>query len=235
MVLFGTGSVSAWTEGGYLFILSDAKYLMPQNLQWVLDNFQPSLLSGMKYSVEENLDDALLVKAVLAESQKGIEAFKTQGSFKDGVRSLGRIARLVANLNNPLNHAPALKQPSWRTDYDIFLEKNRGNFRIRWPGVDGRPRSESELTDALNQCSLRTKKVSRILIKTFESERKPIGTYDVRSIPFGVGSIAYSRSVANTALSWLFIWDQAGGIKTGKKTETKASVKQGKVNNSSTM
>lgn len=204
---------SAWTENGVIYIVSDARHLMPENLQWVLGNFQDSLMAGLNDSPSESRSIPGLVQAILDESKRGISHFNSPGSYPEGVRSMGRIARMIAALNHPLNHVPAIQNENWRTDYDIFLDKNRLNFRIRWPGIDGRPRSEGELTGVLNHSVSQSQKVSKLLIKTFETNDIPIGSYDVRSIPFGIGSIAYSRSVANTALSWLFIWDQVGGIK----------------------
>jgi hypothetical protein len=39
--------------------------------------------------------------------------------------------------------------------------------------------------------------------------------FDVRSLPFGIGSLSYSRSVSDTARLWLHLWKQAHGDLTG--------------------
>jgi hypothetical protein len=35
--------------------------------------------------------------------------------------------------------------------------------------------------------------------------------FDDRSIPFGVGSLAYSRSITNIVRIWVHVWRKAGG------------------------
>jgi len=205
--------VSAWTEGSFMYILADAKHLMPDKLQWGLGRFESSLVTGMKNCSVKYTSQEELVNAILSESSNGINCFKSNGSYKSGVRKMGRIARMIAQLNHPLEQTKHLKHETWRTDYDIYLEKHRQYFRIRWTGVNNRPQSSDELSSMLSISSHRTRKIASILLKTFETNKIPIGNYDARSIPFGVGSMSYSRSVSNTAMSWLYMWDQAGGVK----------------------
>ncbi|MBN1551837.1 hypothetical protein JW979_10225 [bacterium] len=213
---FITASGFAWTHGSYMCIVSDAKHLMPENLQQLMDRFQSQLIRGVQETDETYLNRDDIVKEILSESEKGITSIKKNKSYDQAVWRMGKIAKYIANLNHPLMHTSAAENITWMTDYDIFLEKNHAHFRIRWPGQSRRPRSSTQLDHLLLESVDKTDKVSQILVKTLQTENIPINQYDVRSIPFGVGSISYSHAVSNTAMSWLYIWDQCGGVKPDK-------------------
>ena len=208
-----SGLVSAWTENTYLAIVSDSVRLMPENLRMILMKYQEELLKGVMTGVPAHSNLSELIEYIEKESSAGIGSIKTQKNYRQAVCSLGKIARTIAFMNLPLNRQDQPASLHWLTDYDIFLEKNRENFRIRWPGIEKRPFSSKQLRQLLLDCSTRRNQGANLLKETFQKDQIPIGSYDVRSIPFGVGSISYSNAVSNTALSWLFIWDHVGGLK----------------------
>jgi len=210
---YSLATVNAWTEKCVSAIALDAQKLMPSNLQWLFNRYSNSFKSGNGQKNSDYGSQDQLISAIVRDSSSIINLIRSQKDYEDAVFKMGRIARLVSIMNNPLNRNIRLRNSAWRTDYDIYLEKNQRDFRIRWYGIDHRPKQQLQLKEILEKSVLKMEKVASILTRTFESSKKPISSYDVQSIPFGVGSISYSHAVSNTAMSWLYIWDSAGGLK----------------------
>lgn len=206
------GSAAAcWTEENRWGMLTDARRLMPENLQWVLTRFDGELQEGYhRAGRPERPDD---VAAVMADSEAAIKSFSVDSSYSAGARMMGRIARRISEMHSLLTGTSPLNDRNWVTDYAIFLQKNRPYLRIRWRGVDHRPRTDDALQDLLTRSVLKKDKMSAILVETLNRENKSISSYDLQSAPFGAGTIAYSGAVNSIAMTWLYIWDKAGGIR----------------------
>ncbi len=209
---FIPGLSHAWTENVYRGILADAVALMPENIQLVVVRYQKELIRGVHEPWKGFTNRAQHIDAVIKETKRAVRMLTKNKSYRDAVRIMGHIAKLVAVLNHPLGPYYSVDNPVWPTDYDIYIEKNRRNFRIRWSGIRNRPGNADELSRLLEASDRKTMKTSRILIDILRKNKKDIAAYDVRSIPFGVASMTYSRAVSTTALSWLYLWDQAGGV-----------------------
>ncbi len=208
----GANPVWAWTEDSISAIAHDAKKLMPSNLQWVLSKYEPEFISGYHTSTTNYSSHRELIEAIMQTTSISIDSIKKDCSYPTAAQQMGRIARLVGTLHAPFPKFIPISQETWRTDYNIYLQKNQKDFRIRWPGIRSRPRSKDELYQRLTQSAERIRKMASILSDRLEKDQKPISSYDSMSVPFGVGSVSYSNAVSNTAMSWLLIWDQSGGI-----------------------
>jgi len=216
IISFATGPALAWTEKSVLAIANDAANLMPDNFKWVIKKYRSAFLKGNQ-QLPGSLGPDELVKTILDEAAGAVDLIVGQNGYSQAARKFGWISRLITELNSPLNITGVPVNKFWRTDFDIFLQKNQKDFRVRWYGIKARPRSASQLKDLLTSNSTRIKKVAGILTKTLQKDGKPLSSYDVMSVPFGIGSISYSNAVSNTAMSWLYIWDQAGGVKKESK------------------
>lgn len=208
----GSGTQACWTDYNSRGMIQDAKRLTPDNFQWILDHYTSEFYKGFETRTPENPAREKLVPVILNDAQQAVNAFSTEMSYRRGANVLGRIARTIADLHTMLTHPDQLANPDWQTDYAIFLQKKRSFFRIRWEGIDHRPRTLQQLESLLANSTRRMDRVSRILTETLNRENRGIASYDTRSAPFGVGSIAYSSAVNTMAMTWLFIWDQAGGL-----------------------
>lgn len=194
-------------------MLTDARHLMPENLQWVLTRFDGQLQEGYHQAAQHQPDRPDDVAVVLADTEAAIRSFTVESSYSSGARILGRIARRISEMHALLTGTSPLNDRNWVTDYAIYLQKNRPFLRIRWSGVDHRPRTSDALQDVLARSVLKREKVSAILVETLNRENKSISSYDLQSAPFGAGAIAYSGAVNSIAMSWLYVWDKAGGIR----------------------
>ncbi len=219
-----TMSAGAWTETSTRAITNDAKKLMPVNLQKIFQRHNQDFISGHRQKPPTGKSREELIAIILKEADAVINLISKQNAFSEASRRMGRISRIITVLNTPLDSHVLLKNEFWRTDYDIFLQKNQKDFRVRWYGIQSRPRSIEQLETLLRSSAEKMKKVAGILTKTLEKEGKPISSYDVRSVPFGVGSISYSNAVSNIAMSWLYIWDRSGGVRSDAKSGAKTAV-----------
>jgi hypothetical protein len=206
-------SARAWTEGCYCSIAEDAINLMPENLNWLINRDRISFEAGLMQKQPGSHSTDELIHAVLSDADTAAEMIKAKSGFEQAVKTFGRMARMIASSCTLLPDEKAVSSTTLRTDYDIYIEKHRKNFWIRWPGIGKRPRSAQQLTDLIKTGNERIKTLSGILIKTFETERKPVESYDLRSVPYGAGSISYSLATTTIAMSWLYAWDKAGGVK----------------------
>ena len=202
-----------WTEKSYVLIARDAIQLMPDNFQWLMENYEDQFYRGLKEPVKDYENASDLIKAIMNFSEASIKTIQKNHQYRDAARVFGVIARMAAKLNHPLGFNLELIESTWKTDYDIYLEKKRSKFRIRWYGQKNLPKSRKELSCLLSNSSAKNSKISSLLIQTLNQNQTPIERYDERSIPFGVGSIAYSNAVANTAYIWLHSWYHTGGVR----------------------
>jgi hypothetical protein len=193
-------------------MLHDAKKLVPNNLKWVLDHYNSEFTHGFKSGLTEIGEETKDIVIILRESEAAAQAFSSDMSYPTGARLLGKLAGMISGMHRLPCKSHVFSNPNWKTDYAIFLQKKRKYFRIRWAGLDQRPRNQDSLKLLLESSTQRINRVSGILTETLNREKKPLTDYDVRSAPFGVGSIAYSSSVNTIAMTWLYVWDKAGGI-----------------------
>jgi len=211
--IFLTTSVGAcWTENNFRGMVYDATKLTPDNLQWVMNQYQDSFQRGLQKKTSKINDREAFVKIIVKDSQSAIKAFSTERSFSKGAVYLGKLARTISDLHRVIMKPGTLSNPNWVTDYAIYLQQKRSFFRIRWKGIEQRPKSSKSLLEMLQSSNQRISKVSTILTDTLNKEKKEISSYDVRSAPFGIGCIAYSSAVNTIAMTWLYVWENTGGI-----------------------
>jgi len=210
---------ACWTEYNFIGMVHDASKLTPDNLQWVMKQYQKNFQKGLQMKTGEINDREAFVKIIVKDSQSAINAFSTEMSYAKGATYLGKLARAISDLHQILMNPSKLTNPDWVTDYAIYLQQKRSFFRIRWKGIDQRPRDNKSLVKMLHNSTQRISRVSVILEDTLNKENKPISTYDVRSAPFGVGCIAYSSAVNTIAMTWLYVWGNTGGIQEVRKVK----------------
>jgi hypothetical protein len=202
----------AWSEACSSSILSDALNLMPENFKLFVKHYDKEFWNPGGLSSSQPDDQAII--SVIEMSDKAASLIRKQESLSESVRLIGRIASRVINLCSP---EKSLKNnSSLNTDYAIYLEKNKGFFFIKWPGIDRRPKSGDALKSLLTAALARIQMASDEAKKCFEADHKPVSEYDRQSVPFGSGSLAYSTATASTGMTWLYLWDAAGGIKSSK-------------------
>ena len=212
LTIWMSASAAAWSLPSLEAIALKAIEFMPENVRFITEKHRKDLTEGILESQESqaNSTDSIIKICDLVTS--GSSSIINQKDFKSAVRIMGRIARMVAISVHPLPATDSRVKPDNRTDYDVYLEKNRSFFRVRWTGIEQRPRNRDQLAHALNRSIVKTSALAETLITTLAENSIPISQYDHQSIPFGAGSIAFSNAVSQTANAWLLLWQNAGGL-----------------------
>ncbi len=151
--------VNAWTEKSYFLIAQDAVQLMPDNFQWLVDTYRESFHKGLTSSVKDYQDRREVVNDILIAAKDGVDKVQKHHQYKDAAYTFGVLARLASKLNHPLAFNCKLNNANWKTDYDIYLEKQRIKFRIRWKGRQNLPKTEADLSGMLEISSKKNHRI----------------------------------------------------------------------------
>jgi len=221
---------SAWSPSLRERAALEATRMMPASLRLLLDRHRDALLAGLHEEAGREADPAhnllprqrgasaaaSLREAALA-AIKGIDG---HANFSVVAQRFGRVAHYVADLNNPARVSDAdPKEASWEKDYAAYVESNLGEYPLvfhGWEqaGLDAAGMTPGERLMAFAQAaSLRARGYYPPLKAAYDPASKvPLRVrFDVRSLPYGIGSLSWSHTVTDTARVWLFIWRQAHG------------------------
>jgi len=150
--------------------------------------------------------------AIGAVSQKAVAAIDGHRPFSDVVFYLGVLAHLAGDLNDPLLTAPAGEGANFAEDYPHYVERNLDRFPAVFYGYSAAPASPFDEAVAAARLS---RQYFDHLSRAYAAADGKSASFDVRSIPFGVASICYSRAVTGIARVWLDVWREAHGDLTG--------------------
>jgi len=225
-----SGLASAWTTATELRVAREAVRLMPLALKTILEVRGAELAAGVREgafqegSPEHTLNPgqrgptaATRLETITSEIVAMIDGHVP---FATVARRMGVAAHIVCDLNNPLHvSAEDPGEARYALDYAQYVETNLGKFPLVFYGW-----ANANLDAPVGS---RRGGVAAFAAETAQRARSyyaPIGRaydpaatsplterFDVRSLPFGVGSLSYSNSVTDTARLWLHIWKRAHG------------------------
>jgi len=222
-----TRTSSAWTGPMDARVVREAVRLMPLSLKGILEGHLDDLNAGARQSAEDETspwhqqDPGQTTPCAAARVEdlatSVVSMIDGHQPFGDVARQMGEIAHFIGDLNNPLQvSSDDAREARYAGDYAEYVESNLDKFPLvfyGWkeatldgPGAAG-PRAFSE------QIASRARRYYARLGQAYApgdpatvSQR-----FDVRSLPFGIGSLSYSHSVSDTARIWLSIWERAHG------------------------
>ena len=218
--------VGAWSDETRLQMVEDATQLSPPALQHLFERYQRYLLRGMSTRLPEaeaghfqNPDGSgRLVDAAAASIQEATVALRERESLRRIAYRMGRVAHLVGDLNFPLASSDSDPRESlYAEDFALYVDRMLPKYR-----------RTLERREPLGLEALPLRDWAQTAVERAREFYDPIGrsywvndtlvnssTFDVRSIPFGIGALAYSRSVSDLAQAWTTIWRLAGGDASG--------------------
>lgn len=156
--------------------------------------------------------------------------------FARVAETFGAIAHVVGDLNNPLQAAESdPREPDFAGRFDDYVERSLPRYRLVFYGWDDpltqatnasvaavavrrAPRNAADSSRrallALAERSARRARAQYGPISRAYDPKNPMPferRFDVRSLPFGIGSLGWSHSVTDTARVWLHVWRRARG------------------------
>ena len=211
-------------------MLEDAGRLSPPALQHFLKRYRAEVLRGMSTRLPEaeaghfqNPDGSGRLVEGAAEAMRAAHvALQAGEALRRVAYRLGRVAHLVADLNDPLaSDAADAREPLYAADFEHYVErilpKIRRTLEPRAPGgLD-----PDSLRVWARQAVEHSRQFYGPIARSYWVDGKLADSraFDERSIPFGIGALAYSRAVNDLALAWAAIWRESGGDASGSLYE----------------
>lgn len=216
--VLATTPLFAWTPATYERIASKSSDLAPPDMRLLIDRYRGEFRRGLETDTSSELRHTFLVDArrgalrneIHSEVRSAIKKIRDRQSLASFVETLGRVAHLVADANNPFavaNTPPRLVES--RADFESYLERKLPKIPTVFYGLQSQfklePYVDTTLVRAANFYPLLDEEYFR------GGGRRTSGEFDDRSTAFGIASVSYSRSVSDVVNIYYFIWKEAGG------------------------
>lgn len=226
----------AWSPEMEERVVFEAARLMPPALRSILNEHIDAMHTGLR---EAAADEGSSAHTMLARpTGRGTDAaaratelaseivamINGHQPFADVTRKMGSLAHVVCDLNNPLlvsDDDP--REYRYAMDYVEYVRSNLDRYPLVFYGWEEEhlrltsPKSNGDLPAFARQTARRARRYYDDIGRAYSPANKEPAShrFDVRSIPFGIGSISYSYSVTDTARVWLHLWRKANGDLSG--------------------
>jgi hypothetical protein len=210
----------AWAPETRVRMAEEAVRLMPASLRLALEHHREPLLRGMLAPMvaEDGAEHrppwagGTLDAAIEREAVELLAALREPGPFHEVVGRFGRVAHYVADAGFP----PGASQTDGAARYghfSAFCEERRPRFPLVFYGHADEALAGGEWRRFALQELARAGQDDAELARAYAAAGHPPdpAAFDDRSVPFAVGSLAYSRSITNIVRVWLSVWQRASG------------------------
>jgi hypothetical protein len=137
-----------------------------------------------------------------------------QAPMRQVAWEMGAAAHLVADLSNPFRTAPRDAQAAaFEPQFLDYVEDQLSDLRIVFSSYQHPLLEAGDTTAFGRQLATQSRSYLNDLVGSFRrfDETGDTSYVDQRSIPFGVASLSFSRTVTDTARVWLRAWMMAHG------------------------
>ncbi|HKY33135.1 MAG TPA: hypothetical protein VJV23_11410 [Candidatus Polarisedimenticolia bacterium] len=220
---------AAWTPAMDERVAREALRLMPASLRGLLETHMAELVAGAREAAEEQPPGRHEMEAgqppphagarVQELADAAVAAVNSHKPFSELARLFGGIAHFTGDLNNPLlvcGDDPA--EGRYAARYAEYVESNLPKYPLVFYGwddeaLDALPPSAGAVLAFAERSAERARGYYRHVQAAYDpgNPHPPQRRFDERSLPFGIGSLSYSRSVTDTARVWLHVWKRAHG------------------------
>ncbi len=208
-----------WPEGVQARALELSTRLMPASLRRILERHQRAVAEGARRAAREGHAQGPLQADGsadrLAVSLARISALLDgHAPMKEVAREMGVAAHLVADLSNPFRTAPGdTAAAAYQRRFARYLDERLPKLRVVFEGYTHPLLEQGDLPAFGRRLADRSRSYVDDLIgayRRFDATPDP-ALFDERSVPFGVASLSFSRTVTDTARAWLHAWRRAHG------------------------
>lgn len=204
--------LAAWSLDTEIAIAEQAMRVAPPHLRRQVVKRPRQYRSGVEAAYRQGPGEPGRLDAAVAEAvEAAVRAIEGHRPFDDIAFQLGVMAHWVAASNNPLNGSGGAFRHA--ADYQSYVESVRPRFAVMFYGGGPAMRSPAELRERVRRSLER----ARAFYPSIGREYQRIGggsgvrLFDDRSTAFGVGALAYSHAVSDTAEVLRYVWLRAGG------------------------
>ena len=228
----------AWTSKTYQLVVVKSTSLMPTSFKNIMMRHQEEILGAVlrpdelpesehTYNIETRsgyLKDQLTIL-----SAKVPKDIYNHVPFRKVAVDFGRMAHYIADLNDALVLSDKdSREPQYRSDFAIYLEKNIELFPWIFDGHEPSILTQPSEEEYLHQIAVNAVQKYTLLGDAYFPNGTLVSsdTFDPRSLPFGIASLSYSRSISHTVQFWFYTWKKAHGDTTWTPFHSKGKTKK---------
>jgi hypothetical protein len=210
----------AWVPETRVSMVDEAVRLMPASLRAALEHHREDVLLGMLAPMVHEDDpehrppwaQGTLDAAVDREARGLLETLGRQTPFGDIARRFGSVAHYVADAGFPPTSSKADGAERY-FHFSRFCEERRERFPFVFYGHHDQSLADGDWSGFALRVMDRASQSDSELARAYAAAGDPPNpaAFDDRSVPFAVGSLAYSRSITDIVRIWLSIWERAEG------------------------
>ncbi|HET8945511.1 MAG TPA: hypothetical protein VFQ07_00875 [Candidatus Polarisedimenticolia bacterium] len=236
VMTISSGSVFAWTNPTRMRMLGDALKVAPPGLAAILKKHRAELERGMtdpsRHEDEEvhflRADGGgLAADAAVLKKKQASDLLSKKGTLPRFAYECGALAHLVADVSFPLNASDSdPREPLVREGYRKLIERLLDKIPFVLDPAPAPLIDSADLRPYLLESARRAVRSYARIAPAFKDDGTPVSpqAVDERSVPFGVGALAYSQAVNDIARIWALLWREAGGDMTGATRLTAGAV-----------
>ncbi|HSE40306.1 MAG TPA: hypothetical protein VLH08_06025 [Acidobacteriota bacterium] len=229
---------NAWTSKTYQLIVVKSTQLMPTSFKNIMMKHQEEILAAClrpddlpesEHTYNIATHSGYLKDQLLNLSAKVPKDIYNHVPFTKVAEDFGRMSHYIADLNNPLILSDQdSRETQYRSDFAIYLEKNIELFPWIFDGHEPELLKESSAENYLQKIAMNAVERYGLIGDSYFPNGTLVSsdTFDPRSLPFGIASLSYSRSISHTVQFWFYTWKKARGDTTWTPFFSKGKTKK---------
>jgi hypothetical protein len=229
VVVLSLSSASAfgWTNPTRMRMLGDALKVAPPGLAAILKKHRAELERGMTEPSRHEDEEVhflradgggLAADAAVLKEKEAKDLLQKKGTLPRFAYECGALAHLVSDVSFPLNASDSdPREPLVREGYRKLLERLLDKIPFVLDPAPAPLVDSADLRPYLLESARRAVRSYARIAPAFKDDGTPVSpqAVDERSVPFGVGALAYSQAVNDIARVWALLWRESGGDMTG--------------------
>jgi len=209
----------AWEPETRVRLVDEAIRMMPATLRLALESHRRHVLRGLLSPLKDEgapshrppWFEGTLDRAFESDYQALIHAMDQGVPFSEMAERFGKIAHIVTDAGFPPG-AGGSQGSGHYEHFSSFCESRRERFPVVFYGHPEPPLAQEALT-YISAVLARAREDNQLLVEVYAKAGDPPNpaAFDDRSLPFAVGSLAYSHTFTDIVGVWLAAWKQASG------------------------
>jgi hypothetical protein len=224
LLFFWPAEGLAWTDATRLRMVQDALKATPPALNTILERYredlergviEPSQHEGEEVHYQHADGSAGLAAAGVVRKESEVRALLQEGrSLQRFAFEMGVLAHLISDVGFPLNASDAdPREPLYREAYRAYIEKYLAKIPFVLETPDSEALESGNLLGYMMSSSRQAAEGYALIGPAFKDDGTPRtpAALDLRSVPFGIASLAYSRTVTDIVQVWRHLWASVHG------------------------
>lgn len=216
----------AWTPETSRYVAENAARLMPTTLRAILYTHRESLFAGaMRPGSDEGAPEHQIGKGtsdlrtrIRDQADLVSRMLEHRAPLRDVAREMGVLSHFIADAENPLNLSDAdPREGEYALDYSRYVESNLRKFPLVFTGYHDTDLDRGDVAAFVDAIVARASRQYSRIGQDYIRQGHLVSSevFDEFSFAFGIGALATSNAVGDTAKIWLHLWKEAGGEEDG--------------------